>query len=173
MNKTRFFAVCTMLILLLAMATSALADAGSGSRLFTTLLRGADEVPPVPTKAIGKVSFLLSEDGQSMVYRLGVQNLHNPVAAHIHLGAAGVNGPVVVSLFSGPAGAGEVSGVIAEGKITAANFTGPLAGMPFSALVDAILAGNAYVNVHTNDGIAPTNTGPGDMASGEIRGQLH
>jgi hypothetical protein len=36
----------------------------------------------------------------------------------------------------------------------------------------AIEAGDAYVNVHTNDGVAPTNTGPGDFPGGEIRGQL-
>jgi hypothetical protein len=29
-----------------------------------------------------------------------------------------------------------------------------------------------YVNVHTNDGVAPTNTGPGDFPGGEVRGQL-
>jgi hypothetical protein len=28
------------------------------------------------------------------------------------------------------------------------------------------------VNVHTNDGLTGTNTGPGDFASGEIRGQI-
>jgi len=33
-------------------------------------------------------------------------------------------------------------------------------------------AGNTYVNVHTNDGVAPTNTGPGDFPGGEIRGQI-
>jgi hypothetical protein len=27
--------------------------------------------------------------------------------------------------------------------------------------------------VHTNDGVAPTNTGPGDFPGGEIRGQVH
>jgi len=32
--------------------------------------------------------------------------------------------------------------------------------------------GGAYVNVHTNDGVAPGNTGPGDFPGGEIRGQL-
>jgi hypothetical protein len=26
--------------------------------------------------------------------------------------------------------------------------------------------------VHTNDGVAPTNTGPGDFPGGEIRGQI-
>jgi hypothetical protein len=28
------------------------------------------------------------------------------------------------------------------------------------------------VNVHTNDGIDPTNTGAGDFPGGEIRGQI-
>jgi hypothetical protein len=32
--------------------------------------------------------------------------------------------------------------------------------------------GGAYVNVHTNDGVAPTNTGCGDFPGGEIRGQI-
>ena len=39
-------------------------------------------------------------------------------------------------------------------------------------LLDAIRAGLTYVNVHTNDGVAPANTGPGDFPGGEIRGQL-
>jgi hypothetical protein len=39
-------------------------------------------------------------------------------------------------------------------------------------LIAAIEAGNAYVNVHTNDGVGATNTGPGDFPGGEIRGQL-
>jgi hypothetical protein len=39
-------------------------------------------------------------------------------------------------------------------------------------LLDAMRAGLAYVNVHTNDGVAPTNTGPGDFSGGEIRGQF-
>ena len=36
----------------------------------------------------------------------------------------------------------------------------------------AMRAGNTYVNVHTNDGAAPPNTGPGDFPGGEVRGQL-
>jgi hypothetical protein len=36
----------------------------------------------------------------------------------------------------------------------------------------AIKAGNAYVNVHTSDGVDPGNTGPGDFPGGEIRGQI-
>jgi hypothetical protein len=29
------------------------------------------------------------------------------------------------------------------------------------------------VNAHTDDGIAPTGTGPGDLPAGEIHGQIH
>ena len=35
----------------------------------------------------------------------------------------------------------------------------------------AIASGATYVNVHTNDGVPPPNTGPGDFPGGEIRGQ--
>jgi hypothetical protein len=62
--------------------------------------------------------------------------------------------------------------VLSEGTFTAANFVGPLAGRPMSELLAAMAAGNTYVNVHTNDGVGAANTGPGDFASGEIRGQI-
>jgi hypothetical protein len=38
--------------------------------------------------------------------------------------------------------------------------------------VEQMRAGNTYVNVHTNDGMGATNTGPGDFPGGEIRGQI-
>ena len=56
------------------------------------------------------------------------------------------------------------------GEIT--DLINDLVGQPLSALIDAMEAGNTYVNVHTNDGVAPTNTGPGDFPGGEIRGQI-
>ena len=39
-------------------------------------------------------------------------------------------------------------------------------------VLEAIESDRAYVNVHTNDGVAPPNTGPGDFPGGEIRGFL-
>ena len=38
--------------------------------------------------------------------------------------------------------------------------------------LDLLDSGNAYVNVHTNDGVDPVNTGPGDFPGGEIRAQI-
>jgi hypothetical protein len=143
------------------------------AREFKTVLSGGEEVPARDTKARGNAQFDLSADGTTLSYRLIVANIENVVAAHIHLAPAGENGPVVVALYGpeDPDG-GRINGVIAEGTITAADLTGPLAGQPLSALIDAIRAGNAYVNVHTNDGEGATDTGAGDFASGEIRGQI-
>jgi len=140
---------------------------------FVAVLSGGEEVPPVPTRARGVALFDVAPDGSAIHYKLMVANIHNVVAAHIHLGQRGVNGPIVVFLF-GPAspGGGRFDGVLAEGTITAAQLIGPLQGKPLKDLLDAMVGGDTYVNVHTNDGQDPLNTGPGDMATGEIRGQI-
>jgi hypothetical protein len=158
-------------LVLLLLAVAGLAAAGENNN-YSVHLDGDTEVPANASLGTGQAIFKLSPDGTSLDYKLIVANLDNPVAAHIHVGPPGVNGPVVVLLFSGPPGTGTANGVIAEGTVTAANLTGPLAGQPFSALVAALNSGNAYVNVHTNDGVPPTGTGPGDLPGGEIRGNF-
>jgi len=136
-------------------------------------LNGGEEVPVRDTKARGNSTFELSDDGLTLTYKLIVANIDNVVASHIHIGPAGVNGPVVLFLYgNAPPGGGTLNGVIAQGTATAADLVGPLAGHPLSDLIAAMSAGNAYTNVHTNDGVAPTNTGPGDFPGGEIRGQI-
>jgi hypothetical protein len=159
-----------LLVTLLGIVGVAAANDNSN---FTVPLSGAGEVPERDTRARGVAIFHLSDDGTALEYKLISSNIENVVAAHIHTGAATENGPVVAFLY-GPAAAagGRTDGVLSEGTITAADLVGPLAGQPLSALVDALNAGNAYVNVHTNDGVAPTNTGPGDFPGGEIRGQF-
>jgi hypothetical protein len=148
-------------------------DVGAAPRNVRTHLTGDEEVPARETPAQGQASFQLSSDGAALHYRLIVANIQNVIAAHIHSGELGVNGPVVAFLFGAVApGPGRISGVLAEGTITAADLVGPLAGDPLSDLIALIDAGNAYVNVHTNDGMGDTNTGPGDFPGGEIRGQL-
>ncbi len=147
--------------------------ADEGRTSWVAVLAGANEVPARDTNARGVAIFHLSEDGQSIDYKLIVANIENAVASHIHLAPAGVNGAVVIFL-AGPfaPGGGRINGILAEGTLTAAGLVGPLAGHPFSDLVDAMNNGNAYVNVHTNDGVDGTNTGPGDFPGGEIRGQV-
>jgi hypothetical protein len=137
-------------------------------------LNGANERPvPRDTNAAGNAVFHLSADGTELSYRLIVANIDNVVQAHIHIGGPEVAGPVVAFLYGAVApGGGPENGVLATGTITAANLIGPLAGHPLSDLVAAINDGNAYVNVHTNDGVGAIDTGPGDFPGGEIRGQM-
>jgi hypothetical protein len=88
------------------------------------------------------------------------------------LGAVAVNGDVATLFGPVAAGGGRVNGRLARGTLTAADLEGPLAGQPLSALIDQIEMGLIYINVHTDDGTGAANTGPGDFADGEIRGQI-
>ena len=143
-----------------------------------TPLSGTEEVPNRPTSAGGQAIFHIANDGQSIGYQLIVRDITNAFQAHIHIAPAGTNGGIVVWLYPstaatpGPTGGGRLDGQIAQGVITQTNLVGSLAGQPLSALIDAIRNGTAYVNVHTSDGVAPADTGPGDFPGGEIRGQI-
>jgi hypothetical protein len=140
---------------------------------FRTHLTGQEVVPPRETRAQGEAVLQLSADGTELSYLVIASNIENVTGVHIHLGAAGNVGPNVVFLLGPLApGGGRTNGVVAQGTITAANLINALAGQPLSALIEAIQAGHAFVDVPTNDGIAPAFTGPGDFVTGEIRGQL-
>jgi hypothetical protein len=168
--------------MMVAIYTQAHASANANGGNFGTAISPDEEVMPAgvvnTSNAVGNAVFQLSADGQSLSYRLVVANIENVFQAHIHSAPAGSNGGIVVWLYpstapvAGPLGGGRTQGVIAEGTITAANLVGSLAGQPLSALIALIESQRAYVNAHTNDGIAPTNTGPGDYPGGELRGQV-
>jgi hypothetical protein len=135
-------------------------------RNFVAPLSGLEEVPPVATNARGVAIFHLSPDGTELSYRLIASNIVDILQAHIHWpGAEGTNAGVVAFLYPDAPPAvlipGRHSGVLATGTLTNADLRGELAGETIADLVDGILAGNAYVNVHTSAN--PT---------GEIRGQL-
>lgn len=172
MNRLYRSRLVVFVLFLLVLTGTAGVHADS-NRNFVAHLSSSEEVPANASLGQGQAFFQLSADGSEIHYQLVVANLDNPVASHIHLAPAGTNGSVVAFLFAnGVPGSGRFDGVLAEGTITAANLVGPLAGHPLSDLLDAMASGGAYVNVHTNDGIAPTNTGPGDFPGGEIRGQI-
>ncbi len=136
-------------------------------------LSGDEEGPARPTKARGTAVLHFSDDGESLSYQLIVANIENVVQSHIHIGAPGANGPIGVFLYGlVPSGGGRIQGMIAEGTLTEDDFIGPLAGASMEDLRTHIRNGNAYVNVHTNDGVDPTNTGPGDFPGGEVRGAI-
>jgi hypothetical protein len=130
---------------------------------FATSLDGLQEVPVRRIGGTGRAEIQLNPDG-TLGYRLNVANIPEVIAAHIHLGVPGQNGPVVAFLFesaSNPVTVG-TERQLSAGTIRAADviprpgFDGTLA-----TLVDRIRRGEAYVNVHTRA-----------FPGGEIRGQL-
>jgi CHRD domain-containing protein len=147
---------------------------------------------PADSNAQGQATFQIAPDEQSFTYKLIVANIDNVVQAHIHCGPVGVNGPIVVWLFPDPSASaalqgptGPHDGVLAEGTVnntvdppatnhvtptTNPNCPGGIAS--FADVLARIREGNAYVNVHTSDGVPPNNEGPGDFPGGEVRGQF-
>jgi hypothetical protein len=139
---------------------------------FRAVISGGDEVPPRDTGARGVAIFRLDGAGTELGFRLVVANIENVFAAHIHCGVVGVNGPIGVTLFMGAPAGGRTDGVLAAGSLTAPDPGNGCGWADLAAVVAALESGNAYVNVHTNDGVDPPNSGPGDFPGGEIRGQV-
>ena len=173
MKSPRMMTLLGLVVMLFAVASMA-----ASSKNFGTHLSGDLEAPDArDTNAQGQAIFKLSADGQSLEYKLIVANIENVTQAHIHLGKPGETGGIVVWLYPpGPPSQripGRTNGVLAQGTITKANLVNALAGEELSVLIEAIQSGEAYVNVHTDDGVDPANTGPGDFPAGEIRGNFH
>lgn len=123
-------------------------------------LNGEQEVPPEPTSATGSAVFQLSGDREALRYSLDVQGIapDQILQAHLHVAPRGFNGPVVLFLVAAPP-----SALPLRGTLTAADLIPQpdVSVLDFDDFVDALLAGDVYVNVHT-----PTEP------AGEIRGQL-
>ncbi len=124
-------------------------------------LTGDQEVAAVVTGAAGTGALRLGES--SIEYLLEVFPLPaTPVtAAHIHVGAPGVDGPIIFSLYDSLFD-GDFSGR-SSGTLTSANlqFRPEQGILTFADALAAIRAGEAYINVHTDE-----------FPGGEIRGQL-
>lgn len=120
-----------------------------------------NEVHEVQSKGQCQALFKLTEDGTGLEYKVLASNLEFVTQSHIHMGPAGQNGPVVAFLFGFVAEGVNPNGLLAQGIITDSDLVGPLAGMTVDDLLDAMDAGNTYVNVHTQA-----------YPPGEVRGQI-
>ena len=91
-------------------------------------------------------------------YTLTWMNLTGPATmGHIHVGAPGVDGPIVVPFFMSNMPANDtISGTLTQANVTPAGGVSTIA-----QVASAIESGDAYVNVHT-----------AMYPAGEIRGQL-
>ena len=161
-----------VLVGMLALGLLAVVPSAVAGDNFVATLSGGQEVPARDTQARGVATFKLRQDGAALAFKVNVANIENPFMAHIHCGAVGINGPIGVTLFMGAPAAGRVNGTLAEGTITAPDPGNACGWTDLATVLAAIESGSTYVNVHTNDGVDPPNTGPGDFPGGEIRGQV-
>ena len=135
-----------------------LAAAQAAPTIWGAKLSGSAEVPANASTAAGTFVGTLDEAAGTLTWTLTVPNITNMTAAHLHQGAAGVNGGVVVDLFIPASPQGTVS---ASGTSRLADvLKGPLAGNA-AGFIAAFKGGSIYANVHTT-------ANPG----GEIRGQV-
>jgi hypothetical protein len=129
----------------LAAAMLSIATFGSGAAFGADVmlkLSGANEVPAVTTSATGDGTISVGDDGavSGSVMTKGIQG----TAAHIHMAAAGKNGPVVVPFTK-------------EGDV----YKAPAGAKLDADQMKAFKAGDLYFNVHSA-------ANPG----GELRAQL-
>lgn len=164
--------IATLLLVMIAMSAAPASVRASDN--FVAQLSGDGEFPPRDTQARGLATFKWNKDGTEFSYTLIAANIENVVAGHIHCGVPGMNAPVGVTLFSGGTpGSGRFDGVLAQTTKTVPDPGNGCGWVTMADVFNAMQSGDTYVNVHTNDGVAPPNTGPGDFPGGEIRGQVH
>jgi hypothetical protein len=103
----------------------------AGSNTQTLTLTGANEVPPVTTSATGTATVTINPD-RSVAVKVNVSGM-TATASHIHEGAPGTNGPVIVPFTK----TGDNTFASSEGaKLTESQYA-------------SYKAGTLYVNVHS------------------------
>ncbi len=95
-----------------------------------------------------------------LAYRLDCFNAEAITQAHIHLGHPAENGPPVVFLFEAMKNpTDKIDGMVSQGTLTDASVI--WSNMTLDDVMEAMRAGKAYINVHTEKNPV-----------GEVRGQV-
>ncbi|MBR9861607.1 CHRD domain-containing protein [bacterium] len=114
-----------------------------GGLLYTARLSGSNEVPSVNTNATGVAGLIVASDFSKVNLNLTFDNLSSDLTGiHIHEGAAGTNGSVVVDLMQ-YLNSNQVNAELTELEM------------------DKLAQGMYYINIHSED-----------FPNGEIRAQL-
>lgn len=146
MTKAKLLALSLCGSMAMVAAAAIAEPVAEGGRKLTTTMTGAAEVPgPGDTDGTGTAKIIVNHGQARVCYALAVSNIAPATAAHVHRGAVGVAGPVVVPL--GAPTDGDSDGCVDVDK----------------ALAKEILKYPArfYVNVHN-----------ADFPLGAVRGQL-
>lgn len=151
--------------LVMTLGVFAVGSSAASAQVFTLTaeLAGNEETPApgLNTGAFGTATVTVDMNARTLSYRVDVFNLPSGVtASHIHVGAPGTAGPVIVN-FAPPISASNdfsYSGTVPEAQFVNRADQGIRSA---DDVFQAILGGNTYVNVHSQAN-----------AGGEIRGRL-
>jgi hypothetical protein len=160
-NITRFNGIPAWIVLIMLIAascgrdgnpagtTAVLPVAVSSAIAITASLTGNQEVPPVVTAGSGVAVLSVNLATGALSGTVNFSGLSSvAVAAHIHEGAAGVNGLIIIPLAGGIG-------------LTGGTWTVPAGTVMTAAQLAELQAGGLYVQIHTVM-----------FPAGEIRGQL-
>jgi len=148
------------------------AQEASASPYLTAKLNSLNQVPAVLAPSSGRFLARINAD-DTISFSLTYANMSSAVTqAHIHFGASRTNGGVAVFLCGGKKPAcpvwGTVTGVITAADVSRLPVNNGDSVIPqgltpgdLGGLLEAIRAGDTYVNVHT-----------ANFPSGELRGQI-
>jgi len=175
MRRKGMFAALVVAAAALAVAAYALAGgSGPGFNHLSATLSGYQETPSISSTGTADFTADVAKDGQSVDWHMSYSGLEgNVLQSHIHFGQRGVAGGISVflctNLGNGPAGTqacpgpheGTISGTFGPSDVIGPTAQGIAAG-EWNELVQAIVAGKAYANIHSN--LWP---------AGEIRAQLN
>lgn len=140
-KECRFLGILAMLLALPLIGGCAEGMARSSN--VNVSLSGSQEVPPVTTGAMGSGEISIAPD-LSVSGKITFSGM-TATMAHVHEGATGKNGPVIISLT----------------KVSDTSFAVPAGAKLSESQYASYRAGNLYVNIHSE-------AHPG----GEIRAQL-
>ena len=134
----------------------------ASAQTLTANLNGGEETPILNTGAVGTAEVIVDAENQEVTVTLRVFNIPTPTTAgHIHIGPVGIAGPVVINFPDALVGrTGDFAMTFRAGPN---QFVArPAIGInTMQDAIQAILNGNSYVNIHTQQ-----------FPAGEIRGQL-
>jgi hypothetical protein len=151
------------LLAAVAMVGFAAGSASAQTFTLTANLTGGNETPApgVNTGAFGTATVTLNVSTRTVSWDIDVFNLPSGVTAgHIHAGASGTPGPTIVN-FVVPSPASNDFKINGSLRDTEWNLRPDQGIRSADDIIQAILGGNTYVNIHSA-------VNPG----GEIRGQL-
>ncbi len=157
MRRTRTTIARATLATLLTVGLAATVTAAEGLQFKTELL-GTNEVPSADPDGRGRAEVTIDVEGGTVCFDVSVKDTGTPNRAHIHVGAAGGNGGIVVPFFELVGQPGDALNDVLEDKGRA---QGCVTADPVLLAQIAANPAGYYVNLHN-----------ARFPGGAVRGQL-